>query len=169
MEGVVEGLTFPRKPVLDASRECACVASGSRQSRTRSKPQAGTGGWPRPSGVRPPTCRSPRTVSRSRSRTLSTIFRADGINPMMTSSATVRLAIHENLVLAIASRDRIHLDPELTAEARRHPDGVYSRDSERAITNRYSCHGILPGLSCDEGKVSRAAMDEQEEASAPRR
>lgn len=55
-----------------------------------------------------------------------------------------RLAVHENLVLAIASRDRIHLDPQLTAEARRHTDGMYSRDSERAITNRYSGHGSLP-------------------------
>jgi hypothetical protein len=29
---------------------------------------------------------------------------------------------------------------------------VYSRDSERAVTNRYSCHGILPRVALSRGK-----------------
>jgi hypothetical protein len=52
-------------------------------------------------------------------------------------------AVYEHFVLTVASSDRFHLDPELTAKARRHPDGMYARDSERAIANRYPSHGDL--------------------------
>jgi len=53
----------------------------------------------------------------------------------LRSSIDNGFTVHQNLVLAIVPRDRVHLYPELTAEARRHTDGMDSRDSERAITN----------------------------------
>ena len=64
-----------------------------------------------------------------------------------------RFAVHENLVLTVVSPDGFHLNPELTAQARRHTDGVYARDSECAIANRYPSHGsLITGRACDAGK-----------------
>ena len=54
-----------------------------------------------------------------------------------------RLAVDENLVLAVVSADRVHLDSELTTEPRRHTDGMDARHSKRTITNRDPRHGIL--------------------------
>jgi hypothetical protein len=46
-----------------------------------------------------------------------------------------RFAIDENDVLSVMSSDRFHFDPELTAETRRHTDGMQARDSECAIAD----------------------------------
>lgn len=51
------------------------------------------------------------------------------------------LAIDENFILSVASRNRLHLDPKLATKPRRRTDGVYSRDSERAIAHRDPDHG----------------------------
>ena len=110
------------------SPECAASLSGSRQSRNSitDGPLGSSGREPQPHFF--------NDLPRRRHQP----------DDDLRSPVDNRLAVHENLVLAIASRDRIHLDPQLTAEARRHTDGMYSRDSERAITNRYSGHGSLP-------------------------
>ena len=51
------------------------------------------------------------------------------------------VAVDQNLVLAVVSPDRVHLDPKLTTEPCRHPDGMQARDSKRAIPYDYSSHG----------------------------
>ena len=50
-------------------------------------------------------------------------------------------AVDENSILAVVPPDRFYFDRELTAEARRHTDGMYSRNSKRAVTNRHPGHG----------------------------
>lgn len=45
------------------------------------------------------------------------------------------LTIHEYLVLAIAPVNHFDIDPQVLAELRRHPGGVQTRQSIRAITN----------------------------------
>ena len=60
------------------------------------------------------------------------------------------------------SVNRIDLDPELASEPRRHTDGVQSRNSKRAITNRDSSHDNLAELrsSAPTGEDESNARDE---------
>ena len=45
------------------------------------------------------------------------------------------LTIHEHLVLAVLTVDHVDVDPEVTAQLRRHTGGVQARQSVRAIPN----------------------------------
>lgn len=63
------------------------------------------------------------------------------------------LAVHQNLVLAVATMDRIHVRREFPPEPRRHPDGVQSRDSECAVSNDDPGHVSLPeNLGCGDDR-----------------
>jgi hypothetical protein len=50
------------------------------------------------------------------------------------------LPIHKNLVFAIPTVDHIDIDPEVASEFRRHPGGVETRQSVRAVANGNSGH-----------------------------
>src|SRR5574338_845873 len=56
------------------------------------------------------------------------------------SAVEHRFTVHDDRILAVVSVDRIHLDPKLSTQPRRHTDGVKARDSERTVANRDSGH-----------------------------
>jgi hypothetical protein len=63
-------------------------------------------------------------------------------DPECRQSPTVddSLPIHQNLILSITTVDHIDIDPEVASEFRRHPGGVKTRQSVRAVANGNSGH-----------------------------
>ncbi len=52
-----------------------------------------------------------------------------------SSTVDYDLPIHKYFVLGVTTVDHIDVDPEVASELRRHPDGVETRQSVRAVAN----------------------------------
>src|SRR5262245_25227015 len=70
-------------------------------------------------------------------------------NPEGSQSPAIddRLPVDEHSVLGITTVDHVNVDSKVTSELRRHPGGVQTRQSIRAVTDCYPGHWHSPPLN----------------------
>ena len=70
-----------------------------------------------------------------------------------TSTVDDGLTIHQHFVLTISAVNHVYINSQVTSQLRRHPDGVQTRQSVRAITNDNPRHFELLPYSTTEPDV----------------